>query len=130
MSIREAIEWNIRKMKIRDEHKEYKPTKRMKTNERMRVDVCGVTIDKLPNGEAIDRFFIYWTSPFNEELIDRHMESEDAHNPYALRSINDTITYNDGTTVKTDSLWLKGENTSIPKWACSAMIAYCEQEEE
>lgn len=123
-------DWNERKIAIRDEYKEYMPTKRIKTNERMRVDVCGVTMDKLPNGEAIDRFFIYWITPFNEELIDGHMESEDAHNPYALRSVNDTFTYNGGPTVKTNSLWLKGKNTGIPSWACHAMIAYCEQEEE
>tara|TARA_R100000900_G_scaffold145767_1_gene132640 strand:+ start:426 stop:818 length:393 start_codon:yes stop_codon:yes gene_type:complete len=122
--------WYGRKREIRKEHKEYMPTKKMKMNERMRVDVCGVTMDKLPNGEAIDRFFIYWTTPFNEELIDKHMESEDAHNPYALRNSNNTITYNSGPTVKTNSLWLEGMNTSIPNWACSAMIAYCEQEEE
>ena len=106
------------------------PTKRMKTNERMRVDVCGVTMDKLPNGEAIDRFFVYWANPFNEELIDKHMKSDDAHNIDVLRNFNNTFTYNSGPTVKSNSLWLEGISTGIPNWACSGMIAYCEQEEE
>jgi len=112
----EIYEWYERKREIK--------------NERMRVDVCGVTMDKLPNGEAIDRFFIYWTTPFNEQLIDEHMESEDAHNPYALTNFNKTFRYNDGTIGNPKTLWLKGKNTGIPSWACSAMIAYCEQEEE
>jgi hypothetical protein len=128
--IKEKLKWNERKIAIRDEYKAYIPTKRMKTNERMRVDVCGVSTDKLSNEEAIDRFFVYWASPFNEELIDKHMESDDAHNIDVLRNFNNTITYNSGPTVKTNSLWLEGMNTSIPNWACSAMIAYCEQEEE
>jgi hypothetical protein len=123
-------DWNERKIAIRDEYKEYMPTKRIKTNERMRVDVCGVSIDKLPNEEAIDRFFVYWTTSFNEQLIDEHMKSEDAHNPHALTFVNKTFTYNDGTIVNPKSLWLKGRNTGIPSWACHAMIAYCEQEEE
>lgn len=122
--------WNERKMKIKKEYMEYMPTKRIKTNERMRVDVCGVTIDKLPNEEAIDRFFVYWTTSFNEQLIDELMESEDAHNLHALTFVNKTFTYNDGTTGNPKSLWLKGRNTGIPSWACNAMITYCKQEEE
>jgi len=123
-------EWNERKIAIRDEYKGYKPTRKMKFNERMRVNVCGVSLDKTPNEEAIDRFFVYWASPFNEELIDNHMKSEDAHKVDVLRNFNNTITYNSGPTVKTNSLWLEGMSTGIPNWACSAMIAYCEQEEE
>jgi len=130
MSEEEKKEWNERKIAIRDEYKENIPTKKMKTNERMRVDVCGVSIDKPSNDEAIDRFFVYWCTPFNEELIDKHMNSDDAHNVDVLRNFNNTITYNSGPTVKTDSLWLEDMSIGIPKWACSAMIAYCEQEEE
>ena len=126
----EELKWNERKIAIIDEYKAFMPTKRMKTNERMRVDVCGVSIDKPSNDEAIDRFFVYWSTPFNEELIDRHMESANAHNVDVLRNSNNTITYNSGSTVETYSLWMEGMTTGIPTWACSAMIAYCEQEEE
>lgn len=122
--------WNERKIEIKDEYKAYKPTKKMKLNERMRVDVCGVSLDKPPNEEAIERFFVYWSSPFNEELIDRHMESENAYTVDMLRNFNSTITYNGGPTVNTYSLYLEGMIAGIPNWACNALIAYCEQEEE